>query len=180
MEAQPARESSSSQPVESYLPRLESLLKEWIRHGGFELGIVIRKNQPTHEDPEAPEFVIDLSGPDSDLLVERGASLLNALEYVVFKAVRLDEELFGRITLDCQDWRRLRARELQLTAQVAAERVVESGDPFTLSPMSPRERRIVHLALKDNLQVRTVSEGFGPERRVVILPASPPQPARSS
>jgi spoIIIJ-associated protein len=180
MEAQPAQESRSSQLVESYLPRLESLLKDWIRHGGFELGVVIRKNQPTDDDPEAPEFVVDFSGPDSDLLVERGASLLNALEYVVFKAVRLDEELFGRITLDCQDWRQLRARELQLTAQVAAERVVESGDPFALSPMSPRERRIVHLALKNNLQVRTVSEGFGPERRVVILPTSPPQHARSS
>lgn len=178
MEAQPAQESRSSQPIENYLPRIESLLKDWIRHGGFELSVVIRKNQPAGDDPEAPEFVVDLSGPDSDLLVERGATLLNALEYVAFKAVRLDEELFGRVTLDCQDWRRLRARELQLTAQVAAKRVVESGDPFTLSPMSPRERRIVHLALKNNPLVRTVSEGFGPERRVVILPASPTQGAR--
>ncbi len=90
------------------------------------------------------------------------------------KAVRLPEDHFGKVSFDCQDWRRLRTEELKLTAQVAAERVIETGDPFTLSPMNPRERRIIHLALRDQSQVRTVSEGFGPERKVVIRPAAPP------
>ena len=84
------------------------------------------------------------------------------------------EEHLGKIALDCNDWRRLRTEELKLTAQVAAERVVESGDPFALSPMNPRERRIIHLALRDRPNLRTVSEGVGPERKVVILPARPP------
>jgi spoIIIJ-associated protein len=91
---------------------------------------------------------------------------------VLLKAVRLEEEYFGRLTFDCEDWRRLRAEELKLTAQIAAQRVEETGDPFTLSPMSPRERRIVHLALRDRPQVRTASEGVGAERKVVILPAA--------
>lgn len=175
MEPQPAKELRAREPLASYLPRIESVLRQIIQQGGFELAFVIRKNQATEGELEVPEFVVDLSGPDGDLLLERGAAVLNALEYLVLKAVRLEEELFGKITLDCRDWRRLRARELQLTAQVAAERVVETGDPFTLSPMSPRERRIVHMALRARPQVRTVSEGFGPERKVVILPASPPK-----
>jgi spoIIIJ-associated protein len=61
--------------------------------------------------------------------------------------------------------------ELRLMAQVAAERVIDTGDPFTLSPMNPRERRIVHMALRDQPKVRTQSEGMGPERKVVIYPA---------
>jgi spoIIIJ-associated protein len=164
----------TASPLASHLGPIESLLKQIIRHGGFQLTVEIRRCQPVEGEPEAPEFVVDFAGPDADLLLERKATLLNALEYLVLKAVRLEEDLFGKITFDCHDWRRLRAEELRLTAEFAAERVVETGDPFALSPMSARERRIVHLALRDRPQVRTESEGSGPERKVVILPASSP------
>ena len=163
-----------SRSLESYLAPIESLLRQVIKYGGFDLTFTARRVASSPSEVEAPEYVVDFSGPDSDLLLEKNAALLDALEYVVFKAVQLEEGCFGKITLDCQDWRRLRAEELKLTAQMAAERVVETGDPFTLNPMSPRERRIVHMALKDRQQVRTMSEGVGPERKVVILPASSP------
>jgi spoIIIJ-associated protein len=165
---------SPARPLESYLPAVESLLRELIRAGGFELKVAVRKAAAPDYAGEAPEYVVDFSGPDSDLLLEKHAALLDAFEYVVLKAVRLEEAHFGKIILDCEDWRRLRNEELKLTAEVAAERVIETGDPFTLNPMNPRERRIVHLALKEQPRVRTVSEGFGPERKVVIHPASPP------
>jgi spoIIIJ-associated protein len=58
-----------------------------------------------------------------------------------------------------------------MTARVAAERVQTSRQPFRLNPMSSRERRIVHLALKDMTGVRTESVGVGEERQVVIHPA---------
>lgn len=166
--ARPAR------PLESYLAPLESLLREVLRHSGFELDFTIRKVTTPPTEMESTEYVVELEGRDADLLVEKNATLLNALEYVVLKAVRLEEDHFGRVTFDCRDWRRMRAEELKLTAQIAAERVEETGAPFPLSPMNPRERRIVHLALKDRPQVRTVSEGAGAERKVVILPATPP------
>jgi spoIIIJ-associated protein len=158
--------------MESYLARIESVLGEIIRHGGFKLSFAIRKGKPVAEGMEAPEHLVDLSGADSELLLQKHAALLDALEYLVLKAVRLDEDLFARIAFDCQEWRWLRAQELQLAARVAAERVMETGDPFTMNPMNARERRIVHLALKGQPRVRTLSEGFGPERRVVIHPAS--------
>lgn len=172
--------SSAARSLDTYLPGVESLLRQVIEHGGFEISFAIRKSQNAERDLEAPEYVVDFSGPDADLLVERNATLLNAIEYVVLKAVRLEESLFGKITFDCNHWRRLRAEELKLTAQVAAERVAETGSPFTFSPMSPRERRLIHLALKDQSQVRTVSEGFGPERKVVILPAPRPKTQANS
>ncbi len=172
MNAEPA--PSPARPLESYLEAIESLLQELIRAGRFELKVTVRKAAAVEGDVEAHEYLVAFSGPDSDLLLEKHAALLDAFEHLVLKAVRLEEDHFGKVGFDCQDWRRLRVEELKLTAQVAAERVIESGDPFTLNPMNPRERRIIHLALRDQSQVRTVSEGFGPERKVVIRPAAPP------
>ncbi len=174
-----APQASAPHPaIGSYLASLEELLRQIIRAGGFGLDFAVHRGNEAPEELEAPEVVVELSGPDADLLLEKNGTLLDALEYLVLKAVRLDEELFGKITFDCKDWRRLRAEELRLTAQMAAERVIETGDPFAMNPMTPRERRIVHLVLRDFPNVRTASEGKGAERRVVIHPASPPARTR--
>lgn len=175
MDAQPG--TSPHPSAAGFLPRVESVLGDILRHGRFQLKYSIRKGKAVAEGMEAPEFVVDLSGADAELLLQKHASLLDALEYLVLKAVRLDEDLFGRITFDCQDWRWLHAQELQLAARVAAERVIETGDPFPMNPMNARERRIVHLALRDQPRVRTVSEGVGPGRHVVIHPASSSSPS---
>lgn len=159
---------SRPEQAESRLAGVESLVRQILQHGHFELTFAIRKGV---ESPEAPVYVVEFSGPDRDLLLERNASLLDALENVVLKAVRLDEDLIGKVAFDCENWRQMRAEELKLMARVAAERVAETGDSFALNPMSSRERRIIHLALKDHPGVRTVSEGFGQDRKVVILPA---------
>jgi spoIIIJ-associated protein len=172
-------ESPSAHPragsLESHLAALESLLHQMIRNARFDLNLEIRKVDPEPGELEAPEFVVEFSGRDADLLLEKNGTLLDAIEYVALKAVRLEEDLFGKITFDCHDWRSLRTEELKLTARIAADRVLETGDPFPLNPMSARERRIVHLALRDQPGVRTESRGAGPERQVVILPASPGQ-----
>ena len=169
--ATPGDVPSDAVDFEKYLSSIESLLHEFIKHGPFVLSFSIHKAAAQADDPEAPEYVVDFTGPDADLLVEKNATLLHAFEYVVLKAIRLDEDHFRRIAFDCHDWRRTRLEELRLMAQVAAERVMDTGAPFTLNPMNPRERRIVHMALRDQPKVRTQSEGMGPERKVVILPA---------
>lgn len=181
MTMEPKPQQAASKPTEEYLAALESLVGRILRHGGFDLTFAVRRQEAAAGDsePGSPEVVVDFSGPDSDLLLQANAELLNALEYVILRALRLDEELFGRVTFDCDGWRRLRVEELKLTAQVAAERVIETGDPFPLGPMNPRERRIIHLALKDQTAVRTASEGYGAERRVVVMPASSAAPSPS-
>ncbi len=157
--------------LEKYVSSLESLLHSFIQHSPFKLIFSIQKATAHPGDPDSPEYVVDFSGPDADLLLEMNATLLHAIEHVLLKAIRLDDDHFRRIAFDCHDWRRTRIEELRLMAQVAADRAIDTGDPFTLNPMNPRERRIIHLALKDRPQVRTQSEGMGPERKVVIFPA---------
>ncbi len=161
--------------LEKYFAPIESLLKQIIRQGGYALSFAIHPVAEESPDLDSPEYVVDFTGADADLLLGRNGALLDALEHVVLKAARVREEHLGKISFDCEDWRRMRIEELKLTAQVAAERVVETGDPFTLSPMTPRERRIIHLALRDRPDLRTVSQGVGAERRVVIMPAEPPR-----
>jgi spoIIIJ-associated protein len=117
------------------------------------------------------EVLADLDGRDKELLLERGAELLKAIEHLAFKALRLEPTFHEKIHIDSGGYRALRFEELKMTARVAAERVQASKQPFRLNPMSSRERRIVHLALKDITGVRTESVGMGEERQVVIHPA---------
>lgn len=168
MDAQPAE--SQHRPLETSLATLEDLLRQVIRRGHFDLKFVIRKASAGVDPADGPTHVVDFSGADEDLLLEKNGALLDALETVILKAVRLDEEHFGKIAFDCREYRRARTEELKLMARVATDRVIESGDPFFLNPMTARERRIIHLALKDHPQVRTESQGFGSERKVVIVP----------
>ena len=163
-------EQTPVHPLDSYVEPISELLKRILQQGGLALSFSVHHLPQDPAEEDSPEYVIDFKGADADLLLERNAALLDALEHVVLKAVRLREEHLRRFAFDCHDWRRLRIEELKLTAQVAAERVVESGDPFALSPMSPRERRIIHLALRDRPNLRTVSEGVGAERHIVIMP----------
>jgi predicted RNA-binding protein Jag len=121
---------------------------------------------------EKPEVVVVFEGADQSVLLERGAEVLLALEYLAVRSLRLDPPFFDRIRFDCGDYRAMRITELMMSARVAADRVRETKQPFRLNPMAARERRIVHLALKDMPGIRTSSEGIGEERQVVILPAT--------
>ncbi len=173
--ATPAAPSGS---VERHLAAIESLLGKVLQHGGFELKFAIHRAGESSSKPESPEAVVEFTGPDSGLLLASSGSVLNALEYVVLRAVRLDEHLFGKIVFDCEDFRRLRAEELRMMAEVAARRVAETREPFAFNPLPPRERRIIHLALKENAAVRTASDGAGHERRVVVHPSPAPRSDR--
>ena len=166
--------ASSASSLERCQPKIESLLNDIIRHGQFRLSYTLRRAEFPSDPIDSPEIVIEFSGPDAGLLIEAQGELLSAIEYVVLRAVRIEEGLFPKIAFACEGWRQMRVEELKLMAQVAAERVQETGDPFAMGPMNPRERRIIHLALHGRPEVRTESEGRGPERRVVIYPAAAP------
>jgi len=122
-------------------------------------------------DVENPEVSVIFRGRDQDLLLEHNAELLQALEYIALRWLRLDPHYYDHVRFDAADYRALRIEELKLSARVAADRVRETRTPFRFNPMSPRERRIIHLVLKDQPGVRTASEGAGEQRQVVVYPA---------
>jgi spoIIIJ-associated protein len=126
--------------------------------------------QADAEELETAEIVVNFDGPDKPLLLEKNGDLLKSLEHVAIRWLRLEPEFYNRVRFDCGNFRASRITELKLSAQVAAERVRQTREPFRFQPMTARDRRIIHLALKDESGVRTSSEGEGEMRQVVIFP----------
>jgi spoIIIJ-associated protein len=152
---------------------LRDFLHKIVHAGKFDLTVNVRTvaSSSGSEEGEAEVFA-DLDGKDKEILTARGGEVLKALEHLAFRALGLEPAFHEKIHLDCGGFRALRFEELRMTARVAAERVLSSKQPFQLNAMSSRERRIVHLALKDMPGVRTESVGTGEERHIVIHPAS--------
>jgi spoIIIJ-associated protein len=120
------------------------------------------------EDVGGPVF--DVDGDDSGLLIGRRGETLRALQFLVsFIASR---RLGDRVNLfvDVSGYQERRYETLRSLAERNARRVASSGREVTLEPMPPNERRIVHMALADDPDVNTVSDGVGDGRRVVIEP----------
>ncbi len=152
-------------------PRLDHFLVPLLRHARLRLQFELSQDENRHPDFENPDVVVKFSGPDDELLLENKAELLLALEHLTMEMLRMPPEDHTRLCFDANDYRVLRIEELRVSAATAADRVRRSGIPFRFNPMTSRERRIVHLALRDALAVRSESEGIGPGRRVVIFPA---------
>jgi len=151
---------------------LREFLAEMIRAGRFRLTVTVNAlpaGAPAEEG--GPEVFADLDGLDKEILLERGGEVLKSLEHLAYRALRLEPQWHEKIQIDCGGYRALRFEELRMTARLAAERVQASRQSFQLNPMSSRERRIVHLALKEMPGVRTESIGTGEKRQVVIHPA---------
>ena len=115
-------------------------------------------------------IMLNVGGDDLGKLIGRHGQTLNALQYVVNLAAHRDSNEQERIIIDVGGYRKRREENLKRIALSAAERVKQRGRKEVLNPMSPQERRIIHLALQDNKEVVTQSEGDDPYRRVVISP----------
>lgn len=153
---------------------LRQFLEEIVRVSGLDLKVKVQAvDAPSGDSAGEAEVIADLDGRDKEILLERNAEVLKAFEHLAFRALRLEPTCHEKIHLDSGGYRALRFEELRMTARVAAERVQTSRQSFRLNPMSSRERRIVHLALKEMPGVRTESIGMGEERQVVIHPAKP-------
>ena len=153
--------------------RINELLTNVIRLGGFKLKYRIVVDPPWAEedrDWERPLILVDFSGSDTSLLLERGGDLLRAFEHICKEACRLGPEDHDKVAFDAMGFRKARFDELKMAAKVAAERVQQTKSPYEFGAMSSRERRIIHLALKEHEDLRTESEGEGPARHLVVYP----------
>src|SRR5215467_9960683 len=152
--------------------QLNTFLGGVVKHARLKLRYLITVDPQIADDRdwERPEVLVEFAGPDASLLLERGAELLRALELLAIEILHLPGNEHEKISFDCMGHRKARLEELRLAARVAAGKVRESGTPYHFAPMSSRERRILHLALRDEHDLRTESAGEGPRRSVVLYP----------
>jgi spoIIIJ-associated protein len=162
--------------------KINELLNGIVSKGGLRLKYRITVDPPLPEqrDWERPEILVEFSGPDSPLLLERGAELLRALELLSLEMLRIPGNEHEKICFDCRNHRAMRLEELRAAAGVAAEKVRKTGIPYQFAPMSSRERRIVHLALREFTDLRTESQGEGMRRSVVVYPQNYKRPGQSA
>jgi spoIIIJ-associated protein len=154
--------------------RIDGFLQETLQNGGFHLQYEILDSQATDGDFETPDIMVKFTGADVDLLLANRAEMLLALEHVTMEMLRMPSEDHSRISFDANDYRLLRIEELRLSAQTAGEKVKRTGVPFRFNPMNSRERRVIHLALRNETALRSESGGVGPGRHVVVYPAGMP------
>jgi spoIIIJ-associated protein len=151
--------------------QIDEFLKMLISKGNFKLRYRIMVDPPVPpQSAEHPDILVDLSGPDSTLLLERGGEVLRSIEFLSWKMLRLEQEEHDKVSFDCMNFKAIRQNELIEAANIAAEKVRKTGTPFQFSPMSSRERRILHLALGNEADLKTESQGEGLHRSVTVLP----------
>jgi spoIIIJ-associated protein len=151
--------------------KIDEFLKTALTDGGFQLDYEITDAAPRPDDFETPDVLVKFSGPDVDLLLSNKAELMLALEHVTLEVLNLGSEDHSRVCFDANEYRLMRIEELRLSALTAADKVKRTGVPFRFNPMNSRERRVIHLALRNFTEVRSESAGVGPARQVVIYPA---------
>ena len=162
-------------------PQIEAFLNTVKRNAGFSLSFKIGEAESLHPDFENPEIVVRFTGPDVELLLANKGELLLALELLTMEMLRMTPDEHSLLQFDAHDYRALRIEELRLSAITAAEKVKKTRVPFEFSPMTSRERRIIHLALRNEPEVRSESAGMGPHRQVIVYPAGmPSNPARAT
>ena len=119
-------------------------------------------------DGENGELILDVNGGDLAVLIGRHGRTLDALQMVLTSLMSSRIKFYYPIVVDIESYKSRRKKKLIDMARSSAARAKERGGKVTLSPMNAYERRIVHLALVNDEDVVTHSEGEEPERRVVI------------
>jgi spoIIIJ-associated protein len=156
------RVTVSAPPFEATAERAKEILSEILKHVDL----------PTVIECEGKEDYVYLNiiSNGSGLLIGKRGKTLNALQYLVAKVLHREMGENISVVVDTENYRSKREVSLTELAQELSDKVKKSHRPLTTGPMNAQDRRIIHLALKEDQEVRTKSKGEGNLRRVVIYP----------
>jgi spoIIIJ-associated protein len=153
-------EAKSGQPQEDPV----EVAKEFLHKIFAAMKLDVKIEKMTNVD----NVTLNLRGEDLGILIGKHGQTLDALQYLTTLAAHRDSDDRVRIVLDVEDYRKRRAETLVRLANRLADKVRTRGEKVVLEPMSPQERKIIHMALQDDNRVTTYSEGEEPFRKVVI------------
>ena len=116
------------------------------------------------------ELILDITGDNLAILIGRHGKTLDALQFIISAITTRTLGFRYPVVVDVEGYKNRQRQKLESVAQSAARRAVAQQRNVKLRPMTPYERRIVHLCLRDRDDVETASEGEGSARHVVIIP----------
>lgn len=142
--------------------RLRVFLERVLKEFGLDAQVRITES--------ADELHAEITGDDLGIFIGRRGQTIDAVEYLASIAVFPGLHARKRVELDAEGYKERRQRQIERVATKKAQEAVKRGRPVQLNPMTPAERKIVHLTLKDRDDVTTASQGREPNRSVVITP----------
>jgi spoIIIJ-associated protein len=131
---------------------------------------LISPNTTVSAERRGDDILLTLTGNNPGILIGSQGKTLEALEFIINKAVNRVSEKKIRVIVDAENYRRRREESLKRLAFEMGEKARKTGRPVTTNPMNPHERRIVHLALKGDRGIQTKSKGEGFYKKILIIP----------
>lgn len=116
------------------------------------------------------ELILDITGDNLAILIGRHGKTLDALQFIISAITTRTLGFRYPVVVDVEGYKNRQRQKLESIANNAARRAASQHRNIKLRPMTPYERRIVHLALRDRDDVETASEGEGSARHVVVIP----------
>jgi spoIIIJ-associated protein len=113
---------------------------------------------------------IDIKTANSSRIIGKRGDILDAIQCIAGAVANIGNEEYKKVVVDCENYREQREQTLRTLADKLAKKAVEKGRKMSLEPMNPYERRIIHSALAENTEVKTISEGKEPNRYIVVIP----------
>ncbi len=150
--------------TEDFLKNLE------FNYESVEAELLKSEKEGESEEEQEDLIKVDIKGEELSYLIGRFGKTMFAFQHLINIAFNANREVRLKVIIDINKYREKRERELRSYAERAMIEVKESKLPMSLPPMKPAERRIIHLALKEEQGIITTSEGEEPNRYVVIKP----------
>lgn len=115
-------------------------------------------------------IVLDVKTTNTARVIGKHGDILDSIQTLAGAVANIGKEEYKKVVVDCEGYRLQREQTLKELAEKLAKKAVEKGRKMILEPMSPYERRIIHAALSENTEVKTVSEGKEPKRYIAVVP----------
>ncbi len=119
---------------------------------------------------EEENIKIDIKTTNSSRVIGKHGDVLDAIQTLAGAVANIGRNDYKKVVVDCENYRGQREETLRELAEKLAKKAVEKGRKMTLEPMNPYERRIIHSALANNADVKTISEGKEPVRYIAVIP----------
>ncbi len=167
------RPTREDKPVNADEPPLQEASASGIKAKEILEGILRRMSAQgkVSVSETAEKIILNIEGGDSGLLIGKRGQNLDALQYILNKAINKSNNGKKIITVDSEEYRRRREESLLDLAEKVRQKVKKTRKPVSLGHMSAHDRRIIHMALQEDTALTTKSRGEGEYRKLVVIPA---------
>ncbi len=178
--SQPMQEAQTPQMPSESAPQVEEDDAEVIRIAGETVTELLQRMGirgdvetswgEADEEGRIRPLLVDIHGDDLNVLIGRRGKTLYALQYITRLILGKELKRPVAVVIDVEGYRARKEKQLRQLARRMSQQALETGRTMSLEPMAPNERRIIHIELRDDPNVNTVSVGEGDRRKVTIVP----------